>query len=117
VLVILLLVLSAGIYFFTSYTPASTQNNSNQNSGPTEHSVNIQNFAFIPSDITIKVGDTVTWNNIDSTPHTVTSDSGTELNSQTIMIGNSYSHTFSTAGNYSYHCSIHKTMKGEVIVQ
>ncbi|HTZ41834.1 MAG TPA: plastocyanin/azurin family copper-binding protein [Candidatus Omnitrophota bacterium] len=31
--------------------------------------------------------------------------------------GGTYSHTFAAAGTYSYHCSIHPSMKGTIIVQ
>ncbi|MEK6917789.1 MAG: plastocyanin/azurin family copper-binding protein [Nanoarchaeota archaeon] len=54
---------------------------------------------------------------MDSAPHTVTSDSGSELNSGTISNGGVYSHTFNTAGTYKYHCAFHTSMKATVIVQ
>jgi len=81
------------------------------------NAVEIKDFAFNPSEITIKAGETVTWTNGDSAPHTITSDSGTELASDPINNGQSYSHTFDKAGEYDYHCSIHTMMKGKVIVQ
>lgn len=77
--------------------------------------VSIANFAFDPASVTVKVGDTVTWTNNDSTTHTITGDGG--LNSGDVAPGSTYSKTFDKAGTYSYHCSIHKTMTGTVVVQ
>ena len=73
-------------------------------------SVTIQNFAFSPESLTVKVGDTVEWVNEDSAPHTV-------FDSGTLATGQSFSHTFDAPGTYVYHCSIHPSMTGMIIVQ
>ena len=78
--------------------------------------VNIQNSAFAPPTTTIKVGDTVTWTNRDAFSHTSTSDTGA-WNTGVITAGTSGSFTFTSAGTFAYHCSIHSFMKGTVIVQ
>ena len=78
--------------------------------------VTIQNFSFSPASVTVKVGDTVTWTNQDSTTHTVVADNG-EFKSGNLGNGATFSFTFSTAGTFAYHCSIHSTMKGTVVVQ
>ena len=79
--------------------------------------IDISDFAFTPGVITIKKGDTITWINQDAASHTITSDDGSELDSSSLPQGGSYSHTFNTAGEYSYHCKIHPPMKGKVIVE
>jgi amicyanin len=96
-----------------------TQSNESPNTGgnQAENSVNIRNFAFSPSQINIKVGDTITWTNSDTAPHTVTSDSGSELDSPTISVGQTYSHTFANTGTFDYYCTIHPSMKGKVVVE
>lgn len=95
-----------------------TQYTSNPTPTPTgTNAVSIKGFAFNPSSLTVSVGTTVTWTNDDSVAHTVTSDSGSELTSAQIAPGQSYSHTFSTAGTFSYHCAIHPSMKAQVVVQ
>jgi plastocyanin len=76
----------------------------------------IRDFSFSPDSVTITKGTTVIWTNMDSATHTVVSDSGEEIKSDSISNGQSYSHTFSTAGTYDYHCGIHASMKGKVIV-
>jgi plastocyanin len=78
--------------------------------------VAIQNFAFSPATITVKVGTKVTWTNKDSAAHTVTGDSNDGPASGTLAQGASYSFTFSKAGTFSYACSIHPNMKGTVVV-
>lgn len=75
--------------------------------------VTIQNFAFSPDSVTISSGDTVKWTNMDSTAHTIT---GNDFSSGNLNKGDSYENTFSKAGTYEYHCSIHPSMTGTVIV-
>jgi plastocyanin len=78
--------------------------------------VSIQGFAFNPSSITVSVGTTVTWTNNDSVTHTVTSDTGA-FSSGNLNPGQTFSHTFNQAGTFAYHCSIHTSMHGTVVVQ
>ncbi|MCU0678895.1 MAG: plastocyanin/azurin family copper-binding protein [Planctomycetes bacterium] len=83
---------------------------------PGSLSVAIMDFAYTPGELTVKVGETVTWTNQDSMAHTVTSDSGIELDSELFGQGESYSHTFAEAGEYAYYCKPHPFMKGKIIV-
>ena len=81
----------------------------------------IPGMSFDQKDITISVGDTVTWINDDGTStHTVTTDTGSPLSITEILIpGSTYSprQPFSTAGVLKYHCRFHPTMmKGSVTV-
>jgi plastocyanin len=78
--------------------------------------VEISGFAFEESSITIKVGDTVTWTNHDSSPHTVVADDGS-FKSNSLKNDASFSQTFESAGSYSYHCGIHSSMTGIIIVE
>ena len=92
---------------------ASSQEN-NIVSGDT---VAIKDFSFSPEEISVKKGDTVTWINGDSAPHTIASDSGGELNSGTLNKDGVYQHTFNDARVYTYHCGLHPSMKGKVVVE
>lgn len=85
--------------------------------GSGTHNVAISSYAFVSSNITINKGETVIWTNEDPTSHTVTSDSGSELSSGPISTGQTYTHTFNQAGVFTYHCSIHQTMKATVTVE
>jgi plastocyanin len=76
--------------------------------------VTIANFAFNPSTLTVKAGDTVTWENDDATPHQIASDS---FNSESLAKGNTFQHKFDTKGTYQYHCAIHPSMTGQIVVE
>lgn len=78
--------------------------------------VSITNFAFTPSTVTIKVGDTVMWTNNDTVPHTISEDNGA-WDSGNIDKDATFKHTFTTAGAYTYHCKIHPYMQGKIIVK
>jgi|SRR5690348_4311621 len=84
--------------------------------GGTGSDVSIKNFAFTSNNISVTKGTTVKWTNNDGVTHTVTADDGS-FDSGSLTNGASFSHTFSTAGTYTYHCSIHTTMTGTVTVQ
>ena len=77
--------------------------------------VSIVNFAFDPASLTVKTGDTVQWTNKDAAPegHDVTGDG---LDSGLMKQGDTYSHTFTQPGTFSYVCTIHPQMKGSVEV-
>jgi amicyanin len=80
-------------------------------------SVMIENYAFSPAALTVSVGDTVTWTNMDSAPHTVTVSSGpVKFASPTLQKGQTFSYTFTKAGTYSYYCAVHPDMKATVKV-
>lgn len=77
-------------------------------------SVEIANFAFSPTVITVEVGATVTWTNKDEDAHTV-AITGTAV-SKPLQSGDSYAHTFGQPGTYTYRCTIHPNMRGMVVV-
>lgn len=78
--------------------------------------VAIDNFTFAPRRLTIKAGTTVTWTNRDDIPHTVTA-TNRSFKSNALDTDESYSFTFSTAGEYSYFCSLHPHMTGTIVVE
>ena len=94
----------------TSPTTGSTQATAGKNA------VTIQNFAFSPETLTVKVGDKITWTNQDSAGHSATADDNS-FDTGVIGQGQSGSITFSKAGTYTYHCSVHPMMKGTIVVQ
>ena len=77
--------------------------------------VTIDHHAFAPAALTIAVGTTVTWKNADDTPHTVTDRNG-GFRSAALDTGDSFSHSFTTPGDYAYFCSLHPFMVGEIVV-
>jgi plastocyanin len=77
--------------------------------------VTIDNFTFAPAELTVKVGTTVTWTNHDDIPHTVVSAG--KFRSKTLDTDDSFSFTFTAAGDYKYFCSLHPHMTGMIKVE
>jgi plastocyanin len=80
-----------------------------------EVAVTIGNFTFGPPELKLKVGDTVTWTNHDDIPHTVVSAG--KFRSKTLDTDNSFTFTFTEAGDYKYFCSLHPHMTGMIKVE
>ena len=77
--------------------------------------VSIDNFTFQPPTTVVKVGTTVKWTNHDDIPHTVVSAG--KFRSKPLDTGDSYSFTFTSAGDYPYFCSLHPHMTGMIRVE
>jgi plastocyanin len=77
--------------------------------------VAIKDFVFTPATIQAKVGETISWTNQDSTAHTVTLDDKS-VDSGNVATNATYSHAFTAAGSYPYHCEIHQQMVGTITV-
>ena len=78
-------------------------------------SVDITNFAFSPAAAYVLTGGTVTWKNMDPVDHTATDLNG-NFDSGHIGTSQTYKFTFTKAGTYTYHCSIHSQMASATIV-
>lgn len=83
-----------------------------------EVNVSIQNYSYLPNSITVVIGlnNTVTWTNNDYVVHTVTSNDNS-FKSLNLASGSTFTYTFTTAGTFGYHCSIHTYMMGTVTVK
>ena len=77
--------------------------------------VHIDNFVFEPAQLTVKVGQTVTWTNRDDIPHTVVCAG--KFRSKTMDTDGTFSFTFAAPGEYKYFCSLHPHMTGTVKVE
>jgi amicyanin len=96
----------------SSVTPAS----GSAPAGSSAATVAIKSMAFGTPIVTVKVGQTVTWTNLDSINHTVTADLG-QFDSGPVAPEASFSMKFTQAGTFGYHCSIHPFMQGIVKVE
>ena len=79
------------------------------------------NECYIPYEVTVTVGSTVTWSNDDTAAHTVTSGSASDgpdgmFDSSLFMAGNTFSHTFEKEGTFDYFCMVHPWMVGTIVV-
>lgn len=116
---VVIVLLVVGYVFVLPKTKNITQDQSSvpstsQTSGQT--AVTIENMAFSPTTLTVKVGDSVTWTNKDSFEHTVTADDGS-FDTGAIGSGQSKSVTFDKAGIFTYHCNIHPNMTATIVVE
>jgi len=76
--------------------------------------VSVVNFAFMPKTARVARGTTIKWKNTSDTTHTTTSNTG--LWDKTLAPGATFSRTFNRAGTFRYHCSIHPSMTGSIVV-
>lgn len=118
--ILFIALVAIAVFVSGCYQPSSNINTTIQQGGTTPAAsgttVDIKNFAFNPATITISKGQTVTWTNMDSAPHTVTSTTGV-FDSKSIEPGQTFSYTFNDAGTFEYSCTNHPSMQhGKVIV-
>jgi plastocyanin len=73
------------------------------------------NFIFQPPSLSVPVGTGVTFRNDDGAAHTFTADSGA-FDSGALAGGQSFAFTFGTAGTFAYHCNLHSSMRGTIVV-
>jgi plastocyanin len=78
-------------------------------------SVTIADFQFTPAAVQVAQGSTVTWTNNGPSNHTATSDTGA-WDSGPLQPGKTFSFKFNSPGTFTYHCSIHPSMKGTITV-
>jgi amicyanin len=123
VMLLVIMIISITAAGCTGYPQTPGPTTTSQTPGPGGNTVTIQNFAFSPPEMTISQGTTVTWMNKDSADHKIINDAsgsnaeGAIFNSPIIPQWGSYSFTFAIPGTYPYHCTIHPSMKGTIIVR
>lgn len=83
---------------------------------PAEHTIVIDGMRFIPETLEVKAGDTVIWQNKDPFPHNATAAGGGPV-SPDIAAGGSWKFTAKKRGRHAYLCTLHRTMKGMLIVK
>jgi plastocyanin len=96
-----------------SSSSASTAAASSSSGGVT---IKMQNIAFAPKAVAVKVGQKVTWTNEDSVDHNVTSQSGETIKSDNFGKGGTFSFTPKKAGTIKYVCTIHPGMTATLTV-
>jgi plastocyanin len=77
--------------------------------------VEVADNEFKPNPATVAVGGTVTWKWVGAVVHTVTADDQS-FNSDVLKPGESFEHTFTTLGSFTYSCLIHPGMTGTIDV-
>lgn len=103
--------------FFTACSKDNEEDLNNNGGTPSQTvAVSINNFTFTSATLTIAKGVKVTWTNNDSAPHTVTAKDNS-FTSGNLNKGDSFSHTFTSAGTVDYYCKVHPDMTASVVVQ
>lgn len=83
--------------------------------GKASHLVAIDAMAFSPALIEVKAGDTITWKNSDPFPHNVVS--GRDFASPEIASGGAWTYKAGRKGRFVYVCTLHPTMRAEIVVR
>jgi plastocyanin len=97
----------------SSDTTADTTTSTTAGSGGS--SIVAEDLAFAPATLTVSVGTEVTVENKDGVSHTWTADG--DAFDEALAGGASATHTFDEAGTFAYHCEIHSSMTGTVVVE
>lgn len=83
-----------------------------------EVEIELKDFMFIPDEITVGVGTTITWTNRDPVAHTAdAADDPQTFDSGNIAPGQTFQHTFDEPGTIDYICIYHGNMKGTIVVE
>jgi plastocyanin len=80
--------------------------------------VTVKDFSFVPTEVQIQPGQSVTWHWAGPSDHTVTADpgQGESFNSGELGVGATFTHTFTHNGSFTYFCQIHPSMRATVNV-
>ncbi len=78
--------------------------------------VHIRDDAFIPASLVVKAGDKVTFVNDDDDAHTATADDAS-WDSEGLNQNQKWTRAFTKAGKVAYHCTVHPTMHGTIVVR
>jgi plastocyanin len=115
---VLTLAVCAGLLASCSSSGGSKGGSSSSASSPSAsgNTVDVKNFSFSPSSLSVAKGTTVTWKFDDAANHNVTA-SNNAFKSKDLHTGGTYSFTFNSAGTYNYICTIHQYMKGSITVK
>jgi plastocyanin len=111
-----MLAISMTRFSFAAKQDEIEQTTSSQNNQTDKDQINIVNFTFTPSTLTIPTGTKVTWINHDDIPHIVR-NTEKRFVSPVLDTDDKFSFTFTTPGTYDYYCSIHPVMTAKIIVK
>jgi plastocyanin len=78
--------------------------------------IDMKNTAFEPNQVTVKVGQTVRWENYDGFDHNVVATEGETFKSDNFGKGGEYKYTVDKPGTIKYVCTLHPGMEGTITV-
>ena len=106
---------SSNVSSSSTSTPAASTPAASSSGGGV--AIKMQNIAFDPKAVTVKVGQKITWTNDDSTDHNVTADSGADFKSDDFGKDGTFDFTPDKAGTIKYECTLHPGMTATITVQ
>jgi plastocyanin len=113
-------VLALAVGCSSSSSPTSPNPTSPQGPG-IDFTINIQgnkgNQSYAPSPLTMRAGQVVNWHNLDSIEHTATLDGVFNTGNIPAFSAHDVAVTMSSKGTFTYHCAIHPSMVGTIVVQ
>jgi plastocyanin len=77
----------------------------------------IKNYKYVPGTLRVKAGSFVTFYNDDVTDHTITDDVAGGGDTGRMRGGSSRTVRLTVPGEFNFHCTIHPTMRGKIIVE
>lgn len=88
-------------------------------SGTDAVKVGMEEIEYVPKEVKVKKGGTITWTNSDSVTHTVTKDGGPgpEFDSGNMEVDATFEQKFTMAGTIDYVCTIHPSQTGKITVE
>jgi plastocyanin len=93
-------------------TPSATA------ASPGVPALTVAGFAFAPNPLTVAPGTAIPVTNRDSADHTVTSDTAGLFAADNLSQGTTVTFTAPTRpGTYTFHCAIHPSMHGALVVR
>jgi plastocyanin len=110
-----ILILMGSLLLFAAGCSKTMNDQNGTGNNPPSNEVFMQGGLFSPATITVALGTTVKWTNKDGVTHNVTSDDGV-FTSPNIINNGTFTYTFSVAGTFPYHCTIHPSMTATIIV-
>jgi plastocyanin len=105
--------LAAALSVAAAVAPSAARSDA---AAPRAVTVEIRDMKYVPENLTVAAGTTVTWVNKDQAPHTVT-DRSRGFASAALDTGERYSYTFTKPGEFAYFCALHPFMTARVAVK
>lgn len=107
------------LFLLNSCSSPDTNKSKNEQAGQktlqTTDTVVLQQMQFIPAVINVKIGDTIVWINKGLVDHDITSDKAGSFYSDTLHVGKTWK--MEVKDSAGYHCSIHPTMLGKLVLK
>ena len=121
IIIFMVIISLAFLIFYSPEDFSNNSKNSNQTQGAKKNWIAIKDASFIPENLEIKRGESVTWLNQDKIQHVISADQEEakvpRFLSSNLNKGDSFTFTFDSLGTYKYHCNINPNIKGKIIVK